>query len=533
VVFDHIVVGAGSSGSAVAAGIAARGDTSVLLLEAGPRDRDPRIRIPAAATNLWFSRLDWSFMTTPQAGLDGRVDAWPRGRVLGGSSSVNAMMYVRGMDADYDGWAAAGATGWDAAAMAETFRALEDDDRGAAAHRGVGGPVRIEQQRSPRPVTEAFLDACEELGLPRVADYHLDVDGCSLTAVTQRGGRRWSAADAFLREPIAGLTIRTGVEVARVVIERGRAVGVEVLVDGRRRFARADREVVLSAGTIQSPVLLQRSGIGPADELRALGIEVVADRPSVGENLQDHVTSGLVAGTARGSLYGADRDPRAMARWLRHHDGPLSSNIAEAIAFFRTRADDLPDIELIAIPAATRDHGRIRYPRHGITIGAILLRPASRGRVSLAPDPTAPPRIDPATFTDPGGEDLERLVDGVAFAQRLVTETTALGGVVEDLIDPPAVLPDREAIAAHIRATAQTLYHPVGTCRMGSDTDAVVDPQLRVNGVDGLRVVDASVMPTLVRGHTHAPALAIGMRGAQIIATASSAAPGGHLPDEP
>ncbi len=529
--FDHIVVGAGSSGAAVAAGLAAHGDTSVLLLEAGPRDRDPRIRVPAAATQLWFGPLDWSFETTPQAALGGRVDAWPRGRVLGGSSSVNAMMYVRGMDADYDGWAAAGATGWDAAAMTENFRALEDDDRGVAAHRGVGGPIRIEQQRSPRPVTETFLDACEELGLPRVADYHLDVDGCSLTAVTQRNGRRWSAADAFLREPIAGLTIRSGVEVSRVVIEGGRAVGVEVVVDGRRRFARADREVVLSAGSIQSPLLLQRSGIGPADELRALDIEVVADRPSVGENLQDHVVSGIVAGTAGGSLYGADRDPRALLRWLRHHDGPLSSNIAEAIAFLRTRVDELPDIELIAIPAATTDHGRVRYPRHGVTIGAILLRPASRGRVSLSPDPTAPPRIDPATFTDPEGDDLARLIDGVAFVQRLVTESTALGGVVEQLIDPPAVLADREAIAAHIRATAQTLYHPVGTCRMGSDTDAVVDPELRVNGVGGLRVVDASVMPTLVRGHTHAPALAIGMRGVELIAASSSPTPGGLHPD--
>ncbi|MEX2549262.1 MAG: GMC family oxidoreductase N-terminal domain-containing protein [Nitriliruptoraceae bacterium] len=538
VAFDHIVVGSGSSGAAVAAGLATEPDTSVLLLEAGPRDRDPRIRIPAAVTDLWFGPLDWSYVTTPQSGLDGRVDAWPRGRVLGGSSSINAMMYVRGMAADYDAWAAGGATGWDAAAMTETFRALEDDARGPAPHRGVGGPVRIEQQRSPRPVTQAFLDACEELGLPRVADYHVDLDGCGLTAVTQRAGRRWSAADAFLRQPMAeqgsALTVRTGVEVVRVVIEQGRAVGVEVIVDGRLRSARATREVVLSAGTIASPMLLQRSGIGPAEELSELGIEVVADRPAVGQNLQDHVTSGIIARTAGGSLHGADRDPRALLRWLRRHDGPLTSNLGEAVAFLRTRDGELPDIELFTIPSATKDHGRVRFPHHGLTIGAILLRPHSRGRVSLAADPMGPPRIDPGTFSDPEGEDLARLVDGVAFAQRLVTDTTALGGVVERLVDPPALLPDREAIAAHIRATAQTLYHPVGTCRMGSDSDAVVDPELRVIGVDGLRVVDASVMPTLVRGHTHAPALAIGMRGAELIARAwRRGEPGGQHPDEP
>lgn len=520
---DYIVVGAGSAGCAVAAGLAAEPGTSVLLLEAGPRDRDPRVRIPAAASELWFGKLDWSYPTEPQSGLEGRRDVWPRGRVLGGSSSINAMMHVRGMDADYDEWAAGGATGWDAATMTRLFRQLEDDERGPADHRGVGGPLRVEHLRDPRPLTRSFLAACGELGIPEVEDYHAQPDGCGMTMVNQRRGRRWSAADAFLDGQVVGpgstLHVRTGVEVQRVAVEDGRAIGVDALVDGRPRFARAEREVVIAAGTVATPPLLQRSGIGPPDELRSLGIEVVADAPQVGENLQDHVVAGMVAGTADGSLYGADRDPRQLVEWVRHRRGPLTSNIAEAIAFVRTREGEVaPDIELLAIPAAMRDHGRVRFPRHGIAIAAILLRPRSRGRIRLAStDPSAPPIIDPRTFTDPEGDDLDRITDGLHTVQRLFTETSALGDRVEQLIDPSAPLVDRAARTAHVRRTAQTLYHPVGTARMGSDADAVVDPQLRVVGVQGLRVADASVMPTLIRGHTNAPSVAIGVRAAELI----------------
>ena len=528
--FDVVVIGSGSAGAAVAAGLAERSQVSVLLLEAGPADRDPRIRIPAASSELWFGKLDWAYETEPQLGLDGRRDTWPRGRVLGGSSSINATMYVRGMPEDFDGWAAAGATGWDAAAMLEAFRRIEDDERGPAPHRGGGGPLRIERQRDPRPVTHAFLDACEELGLPRVDDYHLDPDGCALTMVTQRNGRRWSAADAYLRQAGSGrhprtgrrsnLTVVSGADVQRVVVEDGRAVGVEVLVGGRKRFARATHEVIVSAGAIGSPHLLLRSGIGPADDLRDLGVEVVADLPGVGSGLQDHLVAGVMAGTAGGSLYGADRDPRAMARWLRRGRGPLTSSIGEAIGFLRTtEGDPAPDIELIAIPAVMRDHARIRLPRHGITIGSILLRPRSRGKVRLASaDPSAPPIVDPGSLGDPEGDDLRRLTEGVRFAQRLLTETGSLGGIVEELIDPEQRLTSDADVAAYIRRTAQTLYHPAGTCRMGSDDWSVVDPDLRVRGVDGLRVVDASVMPTLVRGHTHAPTVAIGDRAARLIA---------------
>jgi choline dehydrogenase len=527
---DYLVIGAGSAGCAVAAGLVERTDAHVVLLESGPEARDPRLHIPAFAADLWFGRHDWAFETEPQPGLAGRRDTWPRGRVVGGSSSINAMMHVRGLDADFDGWAQGGATGWDAAAMNALFVALEDDERGTGPNRGVGGPLRVERQRDPRPITLAFLDACNELGMRVVDDYHAQPDGCALTMVTQRRGRRWSAADAFLaphrptrgRSPLGPgrLTVRTGVDVVRVLVEDGRAVGVEIVVGGQRRTLRAEREVVLAAGAIGSPVLLQRSGIGAADELRALGIDVIVDRPSVGADLQDHIASGIVVGTQGGSLYGADRDPRVLARWLTARRGPATSNLGEAVAFLRT--DDglaAPDVELLALPAPLLDHGRTRYKQHGLTIAAIVLTPDSRGRIRLrSREHDVAPIVEPGTFSDPGGRDLTRMVSGLRTAQALVTATRALGSRVTARLNPTGDLEDTAAFRAHARATAQTLYHPVGTCRMGSDDGAVVDPQLRVRGVEGLRVVDASVMPRIVRGHTNAASMAIGMRAAELIA---------------
>ena len=515
---DYIVVGAGSAGCAAAAGLVREHDASVLLLEAGPWGRDPRLRIPAAASDLWFGRYDWAYETEPQSGLGGRRDTWPRGRIVGGSSVINAMMYVRGMDVDFDGWEQGGAAGWGAAEMTAAFRRIEDDVRGPAAHRGAGGPVRVEHQRDPSPLSEAFLDACEELGVPRADDYHTQPDSCGLTMVTQRGGRRCTAADAFL-EPLLRardprLRVRTDVEVVRVVVEDGRAIGVEALVDGRLRFARADREVVVAAGAVASPQLLLRSGIGPADHLRDVGVEVVVDLPGVGENLQDHVLSGVVARADAGSLYGADRDPRAIARYLRHKRGPLTSNLAEAIAFIRTSADEpAPDVELIAIASPMLDHGRLRYPEHGLSLGAILLRPESRGRIRLASaEAGVPPRVEPRSLEDPDGHDLRRLLEGVRWCQRLVMESSALGREVTGLIEPPLPLDTDADLVAHVRRTAQTLYHPVGTCRIGDDELAVVDPRLRVRGVQGLRVADASVLPTLLRGHTNAASMVVGER---------------------
>jgi len=520
--YDHVVVGAGSAGCAVAAGLA-RAGARVALLEAGPPARDPRLAIPAMAADLWFGRHDWAVETAPQPGLGGRRDTWPRGRVVGGSSAINAMMWVRGHDVDFDGWAAAGATGWDAAAMRRLLIGLEDDERGATADRGAGGPVRVERQRDPRPVTLAFLDACAELGIPVVDDYHAQPEGAALTMVTQRRGRRWSAADAFLAPALAEvgdrLDVRTGAVVSRVVVEHGRAVGVELAAGRFREVVRAEGEVVLAAGAVATPALLWRSGIGPADELRALGLAVVADRAAVGADLQDHVASGMVVGTAGGSLYGADRDPRVLARWLATRRGPATSNIGEALALLRTsEAEPAADLELLAIPAPMLDHGRTRFPRHGLTIAAIVLTPESRGRVRLAAaDPRRPPVVEPGTFEDPGGVDLDRMVTGLRTVEALLG-TRALRRVVEERLEPSVPPEGDAALRAHARATGQTLYHPVGTCRMGADDDAVVDPRLRVRGVAGLRVADASVMPRIVRGHTNAAAMAIGVRAAELVA---------------
>jgi choline dehydrogenase len=305
-----------------------------------------------------------------------------------------------------------------------------------------------------------------------------------------------------------------------VIVEDGRAVGVEVRVGGERRTVRARREVILSAGAVMTPAILMRSGIGPGDELARHGIAVAVDRPAVGSDLQDHVASGMVVATDGGSLYGADRDPRVLARWIAGRSGPATSNLGEAIAFLRTdESEPAPDVELLAIPAPMLDHGRTRFPQHGLTIAAVVLTPESRGRVGLrSADPSAPPLVDPGTFSDAGGRDLARMVSGLRTVQALLTGTRALGRRVTGRLSPSAGLSDMTALRAHARATAQTLYHPVGTCRMGSDDAAAVDPELRVRGVVGLRVADASVMPRIVRGHTNAPSIAIGVRAGELVA---------------
>ncbi len=543
---DYVVVGAGSAGCAVAAGLVERTDAHVLLLEAGPEARDPRIGIPAMTSELWFGRNDWAYVTEPQPGLDGRRDTWPRGRVVGGSSAINAMMWVRGLDVDFDGWEAAGATGWGAERMNALFRTIEDDERGLSSTRGVGGPMRVERQRDPRPLTLAFLDACSELGIRVVDDYHAQPDGAALTMVTQRRGKRVTAADAYLtphrrgrgmsrgRAPLGPgqLTVRTGVNVDRVVVRDGRAVGVEIRTGGVTRTVTARREVIVSAGAVATPTLLMRSGVGPVEVLREHGIDVVVGRAAVGSDLQDHVASGMAVGTDGGSLYGADRDPRVLARWIASRRGPATSNLGEAIAFLRTdESEPAPDLELLAIPAPLLDHGRTRFPQHGMTLIAIVLTPHSRGRVMLrSADPDAPPIVEPGTFTDPGGRDLSRMVSGLRTVQALLTETRALGSKVDARLSPNRRLTDVADLRAHARATGQTLYHPVGTCRMGSDDDAVVDPQLRVRGIEGLRVADASVMPRIVRGHTNAASIAIGVRAAELVAATRASGGGRSVP---
>jgi choline dehydrogenase len=540
--WDYVIAGAGSAGCALASRLSADRRTTVLLLEAGPRDGGLMVKVPAGFSKLFKGPLDWNYATVPQAALAGRELYWPRGRLVGGCSAINAQIWVRGHRLDYDGWAAQGAAGWAYADVLPLFERLEDVERGPLPGRGQGGPVRIAELREPNPATGAFLDAAGELGIPRAADVNgPELDGVDTCQVTQQAGRRWSAADAYLA-PAAGrknLTILTGAQATRVLLEDGRAVGIEYLRRGRKKVARAAAEVILAGGAVNSPQLLLLSGVGPAEELRALGIPVAVDLPGVGRNLQDHLACGLVVGCPLPVTLATAETAANLARFLLLGRGPLTSNVAEAHAFVRlTPGAPAPDVELLFGPAPFIEHGLVRPPGHAISLGAILLQPRSAGALRLrSPDPLQAPVIDPAYLTDPEGEDLRLLTAGVKLARELL-RTRALGPYVGAPIQPEDLDLDDRGMADFVRRKAETMYHPVGTCRMGVDPLAVVDPALRVHGVAGLRVADASVMPRIIRGHTHAPATLIGERAAELVLAraegrASSTPAEGRAPSAP
>jgi choline dehydrogenase len=386
---------------------------------------------------------------------------------------------------------------------------------------GTTGPTWIEDLRDPNPTTGAFLQAAQELGWPPIEVNDPDAEGAGPVRVTQHRGRRWSAADAYLeparRRP--NLRIITGAMAQRVVMTSGRAVGVEVARPGEGPMVvRAGAEVILAAGAVGSPHLLMRSGIGDPDELRSLGIDVVAPRAEVGRNLQDHLLVAVVVRTPRPVSLVTAKSPRNLARFLVRGRGPLTSNVGEALALLRTSPDEpAPDLELIWAPVPFIDHGQVTPDGHGLTVGVALLQPQSRGRITLGPSDAATPHIDPGYLTDPGGRDLATMVTGVRWARRVLA-AAALRPWVGESVEPASTVGDTgEELAAFVRQQAETLYHPVGTCRMGTDADAVVDAQLRVRGVEGLRVVDASVMPRITRGHTHAPTVMIAERAAAAI----------------
>jgi choline dehydrogenase len=516
--FDYVVVGAGSAGCVLANRLSADPAVRVALLEAGPRDRKLEIKLPAAFPKLFHTEYDWDLSTVAQPELKGRELYWPRGRVVGGSSSLNAQMWVRGAKADYDHWASV-APGWSFDEVLPYFRRSENRTGGnAGGVYGTGGPIWVEEQRDPSPLRAAFLDACAEAGLARLPELNdPGIDGYAPTPVTQHRGRRWSAADAYLRPALRrpNLRLLVGARARRVLLDGGRATGVEYAApDGSVRRLAARREVVLSAGAIHSPLLLQVSGVGDADVLRAAGIEPLVELPAVGRNLQDHLSVPVIMFSREEiTLLNAER-PVELLKFLTRRRGMLTSNVGEAVAFVRSDpALEHPDLELIFAPVPYIEHGLVTPPGHGITIGVILLQPASRGTIApRSADPGDPPLVDAGYLTDPS--DLTRLVAGIGRAQELFA-TAALASHVTEPMMPAAGETD---LAEFVRANSQTLYHPVGTCRMGADADAVVDPDLRVRGVDGLRVVDASVMPTIVRGHTHAPTVMIAERAADRIA---------------
>jgi choline dehydrogenase len=500
-VHDYVVVGAGSAGCVLAARLTEDPQTRVLLLEAGGSDRRNEIRIPAAFSKLYRSDLDWNYFTEPQAELDGRRIYWPRGKALGGSSSINAMMAIPGHASDYDGWAALGATGWSYADVAPAYGRVYDT-------------LGVEELRDPNPLTRAFIDAAVAAGIGPSTLTLTDLDGVRQTPVTQRRGRRWSAVDAYLRPALrrANLAVETGAHATRVLFDGRRATGVEYVRNGIRRTAAA-REVILAGGAINSPQLLLVSGIGPADELTRHGIPLVHELAGVGANLQDHFGAGILVSSLRPvTLFAAER-PRQLVRYLAMRRGMLTSNVAEAAAFVRTRPGlSAPDVELVFAPVLYDNEG-LEPPRaHGFTIGVIALQPQSSGTIRLrSADPLDAPAIDPRYLSDAGGEDLKTLLAGIELARRIVS-MPAFAGLAGEEIEPGA-----RPVEELLRAKAHTLYHPVGTCRMGTDPLAVVDPELRVNGVEGLRVVDASVMPRIPCGHTHLPTLMIAERAVELL----------------
>lgn len=517
--FDYVIVGAGAAGCVVANRLSADQSVRVLLLEAGGPDRSPLIHIPVGFTKLTGPKVNWGFETAPQPQLDHRRMHFPQGRTLGGSTSINAMIYIRGHRLDYDEWAALGNEGWSYEEVLPYFRKAEHNERLADRFHGTEGPMNVTEQVQHNALTKAFVRAGQELGLAFNADFNgAEQDGIGFYDVTQRDVRRESAATAYLR-PVRGrrnLVVRTHALATQILLEGERAVGLRYLAGSQERIVRAQREVVLSGGAINSPRLLLLSGVGPGRELAALGIQVRHDLPGVGKNLQDHLDVYLTAATAPVSYNGDDRPDRALIfglEYLLFRTGPVTACVAEAGAFIRSSPDvRSPDIQIHCLPAYVIDHGRQRVKGHGVTINTCHLRPRSVGEVRLrSAHPSDPPVINPNYLADP--HDWEITLEAFRWGRRLL-RTRAFAPFIRREHMPGADVVTEDAIRAYVRAWAKTDYHPVGSCRMGHDELAVVDPQLRVRGVAGLRVIDASVMPRLISGNTQATSIMIGEKGA-------------------
>ncbi len=529
---DYVIVGAGSAGCVLANRLTEDPRTRVVLLEAGGRDASLNVRIPLAFPNQFRSALDWNYETDPEPACHDRRLYVPRGKSLGGSSSMNAMLYVRGRPSDYDGWAAGGADGWSWADLRPYFLRSENNSRGASADHAVDGPLHVQDAKSPRPLNRRIVDAFVAAGLDRNPDYNGPrQDGAGMFQVLQRDGRRWSAADAYLRPARKrdNLTVVTHAQVERLEHDGRRVTGVRYRDRrGGQHVVRAGGEVLLCAGAINSPQLLMLSGIGPAGHLRQHGITPLHDLPAVGQQLQDHpMLTVLSAISDDDTLYGADK-PLKLVEWLLRRSGPLTSTAAESVAFWRSRPD-LPaaDIQFHCGALFYEKHGAETYDGHAMTIAPVLLTPKSRGRVALrTPRADDAPSILTNTLHEP--EDVAAMVAAIRMARR-VAATGPLRATVQRELRPGAEHESDEQLVASLRDRVELIYHPVGTCRMGAadDDGAVLDPQLRVRGLDGLRVVDASVFPTIPGGNTHAPTVAVAERAADLIRGRSPLRDGG------
>jgi choline dehydrogenase len=518
---DYVIVGAGSAGCVLAARLSEDPTVQVQLLEAGAKDRSPNIKIPAAFGKQFHdSKLDWDFATEPEPGCANRRLYVPRGKSLGGSSSMNAMLYVRGRPLDYGLWVKAGAEGWGWEDVLPYFLRAENNERGASEFHAVGGPLNVANQRSPRPIAQELLAAAEAVGIPYIPDYNgPEQDGASLFQVTQKRGRRWSAADAYLRPALkrSNLEVITGAHVLGLELQGERVTGVRYRTGrGAEQVTRPAREVLLSAGALGSPQVLLLSGIGPADELAQVGVQARHDLPGVGKNLQDHPFLPVnfeVRDTE--SLLGADK-PQHLAEWVLRRSGKLTSTVAEVCAFVRTRPG-LPaaDIQFHMGGAFYEQHGAVEYDGHAATIAPVLVSPRARGEVTLrSTDPQAKPKILTNSLTEP--EDVASMIAGLRLALEIAASSPLKEKIVKELTLGTAVQSDAE-LEQTLREHVELIYHPVGTCQMGTGDDAVVDPELRLRGLEGLRVIDASVFPVITGGNTNAPTIMVAERAADLI----------------
>jgi choline dehydrogenase-like flavoprotein len=503
-------------------------DVKVLLLEAGSRDINPMIHVPGGVGMLFGPRVNWRFHTVPQAHLDNREIWYPQGKTLGGSSSINAMIYIRGQKEDYDGWAAAGNVGWSYDDVLPYFKKSEDNSRLVDAYHGQGGPQAVSDQTNPHRLSTAFVRAAESWGLPYNPDFNgVTMAGAGLYQVISRAGLRRSQSTSFLRPALhrKNLTLKTGARVVKIVIESGRATGVILATrPGSTRTVRADREVILSSGAINTPRLMMLSGIGDADELRAVDVTPVHDLPGVGMNLMDHLNTNVHSVLKDPISYdGLDRFPRLLdpgMQWILFRTGPAASVIVEGGGFFTSPGADRPDMQIHIAPATVIRGGQTRVPGNGFTVNSTFLRPQSTGTVRLASaDPQAPPLIDPGYLS--ARLDREMAVRQVRTIREVLSQPEIAQYIKEERLPGAAAQTDDE-IMAYVRQYASCDYHPVGTCRMGKGEDAVVGPDLRVRGLDALRVVDASIMPRLVSGNTMAPTMMIAEKGADLIKSSTN-----------
>lgn len=522
--YDYVVIGSGSGGSVIASRLTEDPNINVCLLEAGKPDNSILIHAPIGVAALLPRKFfNWGFKTTPQPHLKGRQGYQPRGKTLGGSSSINAMLYVRGHQSDYDDWANLGNTGWSFQDVLPYFKKAENNERGSDALHGTGGPLNVSDIRSAMPISDVFLDAAMQVQYPTSKDFNgPNQEGVGSYQVTQKNGERWSAAKGYLTPNLTrpNLHVITGAQATKLLFENKKATGLNYVKDGKNQTLTIRREIILCGGAFATPQLLLLSGIGPAADLTAQGIELVHELPGVGQNLQDHIDyvtayKSSSRDTMGISLGGGVDLIKGIFQWRRDRTGIVSTPMAERGAFLRSDPDlDRPDIQLHFVIGPLDDHARKTHLGHGFSCHACVLRPKSRGYVGLqSKNPLADPLINPNFLSEP--EDMETLVKGVKMMQKIL-EAPAFDKYRGQPLYKVDMTSDEE-IRNAIRDRADTVYHPVGSCKMGTDPLSVVNPELRVHGVEGLRIADASIMPTLIGGNTSAPTIMIAEKGADMI----------------